>query len=123
MLNPRTFALDAQHTTVTAEGQIDLRMERLDLRIIARPKDFSLVALRGPIIVSGTLGAPSVRADLANAILRTGAAIALGVIATPPAAALPFLQFGSGQAFSCSPKVRAINEFARGERNSTEAAG
>jgi len=123
MLKPRTFALDAQHTTATAEGQIDLRTERLDLRIIARPKDFSLVALRGPIIVSGTLGAPSVHADLANAILRTGAAIALGVIATPPAAALPFLQFGSGPAFSCTPKVRAIDEFARVERNSTEAAG
>jgi hypothetical protein len=123
VLKPRTFALDAQHTTAVAEGQIDLRSESLDLRVAAKPKDFSLLALRGPIVVSGTFGAPSVRADLGNAILRTGAAIALGVIATPPAAALPFLQFGSGSVFSCTPKVRAITDFARGERTSTEAAG
>jgi hypothetical protein len=123
VLKTRTFALDAQDTTATVEGQIDLGSEKLDLRVTAMPKEFSLLALRGPITISGTLGAPSVRADLASAILRTGAAIALGVIATPPAAALPFLQFGSGPAFNCTPKVRAIGEFARGERNSTEAAG
>ena len=123
VLKPKTFALDAQHTIATIEGQIDLRSERLDLRVIAKPKDFSLLALRGPIIVSGTFADPAVRADFGNAILRTGAAIALGVIATPPAAALPYLQFGSTQGFSCGPKVEAINRFVRSESTSTGEPG
>ncbi len=122
VLQPKTVALDAQHTTARVEGQIDLRSEKLDLRVIANPKDFSLLALRGPIIVSGTFADPSVRADLANAILRTGAAVALGVIAGP-AASLPFLQFGSGETFNCGKTVDAINRFVRAESNSTEEAG
>jgi hypothetical protein len=122
VLKPRTFALDAQHTTATVEGQIDLRSERLDLRIVAKPKDFSLLALRGPIVVSGTFADPAVRADFTNAILRTGAAIALGVIA-PPAASLPFLQFGSAEGFNCSKKVDAVSRFARAETSSTEEPG
>ncbi|HET9831965.1 MAG TPA: AsmA family protein, partial [Vicinamibacterales bacterium] len=122
-LKPRTVALDAQHTTATVDGQIDLRSERLDLRVTAKPKDFSILALRGPIVVSGTFADPSVQADLANAVLRTGAAVALGVIA-PPAAALPFLQFGSGEAsFNCAPKVDAITRFVRSESSSREGAG
>jgi hypothetical protein len=123
VLKPRTVALDAQHTTAKVEGQIDLGSEKLDLRVIAKPKDFSLLALRGPIVVSGTFADPSVRADLANAILRTGAAVVLGVIATPPAASLPFLQFGSGEAFNCGKTVDAINRFVRSESNSTEGTG
>ena len=122
VLKPKTVALDAQHTTARVEGQIDLGSEKLDLRVIANPKDFSLLALRGPIIVSGTFADPSVRADLANAILRTGAAVALGVIAGP-AAPLPFLQFGSGETFNCGKTVDAINRFVRAESNSTEEAG
>ena len=122
VLRPKTFALDAQHTTATVQGQIDLRSERLDLRVVAKPKDFSLLALRGPIKVSGTLAEPTVRADLTNTILRTGAAVALGVIATPPAASLAFLQFGSGEGLNCAHKVDAISRFVRAEGNSTEEA-
>ena len=122
VLKPKTVALDAQHTTARVEGQIDLGSEKLDLRVIANPKDFSLLALRGPIIVSGTFADPSVRADLANAILRTGAAVVLGVIAGP-AAALPYIQIGSGDAFNCGKTVDAINRFVRSESNSTEEAG
>jgi uncharacterized protein involved in outer membrane biogenesis len=122
VLKPKTLALDAQHTTATVEGQIDLRSERLDLRVVAKPKDFSLLALRGPIIVSGTFADPAVRADFTNAILRTGAAIALGVLA-PPAASLPFVQFGSDEGFSCSRKVDAISRFVRAETTSAEEPG
>jgi AsmA family/Uncharacterized protein conserved in bacteria (DUF2125) len=122
VLKPKTLTLDAQHTTATVEGQIDLRAEKLDLRVVAKPKDFSLLALRGPIIVSGTFADPAVHADLANAILRTGAAIALGVIA-PPAAPLPFVQVGSPEAFNCSTKVDAIARFVRAETSSTQEPG
>jgi len=80
-----------------------------------KKQDGSIFALRGPIMVAGTFATPSVRPDLTAAIARTGAAIALGAIA-PPAAALPFLQFGSGEAFSCAPKIESASRFVRAER-------
>ena len=42
---------------------IDLRSERLDLRIDPKPKDFSLLSMRGPLFVNGTLGDPQFDVD------------------------------------------------------------
>ena len=40
-----------------------------------------------------------------------------------PAASLPYIQIGSGDAFNCGKTVDAINRFVRSESNSTEEAG
>jgi len=110
VLTPQTFVLDTEHTTLTAEGRIGLRDEHLDLRLIAEPKDGSVFALRGPIQVTGTFASPSMKPELGNAIARTGAAIALGILA-PPAAVVPFFQFGKGEAFDCSPSLDGASRF------------
>jgi uncharacterized protein involved in outer membrane biogenesis len=114
ILVPQKFVLDTEHTTVTAEGKIELRNENIDLRLVAQPKDGSVFALRGPIDLSGTFANPSIKPELGNAIARTGAAIALGIIA-PPAAAIPFIQFGSNQPFNCSTHVADASQFIQRE--------
>ena len=114
VLTPQTFTLDAAHTSANVDGRIDLRNEELDLRVDAKPKDFSLFALGGPVKVNGTLADPAVHADFTKAMLRAGAAVVLGAVA-PPAAALPFLQFGSRESFDCAGNVEAIARLARGE--------
>jgi hypothetical protein len=67
VLQPQTLVLDTAHTIVRGEGTINLRDERLALQLIAKPKDGSLLALRGPIRVDGTLASPVVHPDLGNA--------------------------------------------------------
>ncbi len=119
ILVPQKFVLDTEHTTLTAEGKIELRNENLDLRLVAQPKDGSMFALRGPIQVSGTFAEPSIKPELGNAIARTGAAIALGIVA-PPAAAIPFLQFGSKQSFDCSTHVADASQFIQREPPRTQ---
>ncbi|HEY3178951.1 MAG TPA: AsmA family protein [Casimicrobiaceae bacterium] len=119
VLVPRQFVLDTEHTTVTAEGKIELRNENLDLRLVAQPKDGSVFALRGPIQLSGTFEKPSIQPELGNAIVRAGAAIALGIIA-PPAAAIPFLQFGKNQSFDCSTHVADASQFIQREPTRTQ---
>jgi uncharacterized protein involved in outer membrane biogenesis len=119
-LTPKTFTLEAAHTTANVDGRIDLRNEQFDLRVNAKSKDFSLFALRGPINISGTFEDPKVRADLTNAMIRAGAAAVLGALA-PPAAALPFLQFGSRDSFDCASHVEAVARLARGETNVASA--
>jgi hypothetical protein len=78
--------------------------------LVAEPKDGSVFALRGPIQVSGTFAEPSMKPELGNAVVRAGAAIALGIIA-PPAAVVPFFQVGKGESFNCAPQVDNASRF------------
>lgn len=109
--NVSTLVLDAAHTTLEGAGSIDLGDERLDLRIVAHPKEWSLFALRGPILVTGTLADPSVTPDLAGIALRTGVAVGLGVVATPLAALIPFIAPGQRPQTDCSSLIADVRGF------------
>jgi uncharacterized protein involved in outer membrane biogenesis len=84
---------DTSDSVLLATGTIDLNDEQLDLRVTARPKDFSPLTFRTPIKVTGTLSDPQVGVEGGQLAARAGAALALGLIA-PPAALLAFLDFG-----------------------------
>jgi uncharacterized protein involved in outer membrane biogenesis len=104
-LRPQPFILDTEHTKVAMQGDIDLGTETFKLRLIAHPKEMSLVALRGPILIEGPFSAPAVRPDLKNAIARGAAAIALGVVATPAAVLIPLFELGSEKDANCKAIV------------------
>jgi uncharacterized protein involved in outer membrane biogenesis len=91
---PRVALMDNRDSTLRATGRVDLRDERLSLRLVARPKDVSLASLRSPVLVGGTLADPNVRVDTAPLLARAAAATALGVLATPAAAIIPFIDLG-----------------------------
>jgi len=111
VLTPKTFVLDTDSTRVNGQGEIDLRNERLALQLIAKPKDGSLFALRGPIRLDGTFAQPNLRPDLKGAVARLGAAAALGAVATPFAAVVPFLQLGDRTETNCSPLIVDASRF------------
>ncbi len=87
----RRAVLDNRDSTLRVDGRIDLRTEQLALRARARPKDFSPLALRAPVLVTGTLAQPHVGLDGRALGARALAAAALAVIAAPVAALLPFV--------------------------------
>ncbi len=124
VFRPRTLVLDSEHTVIRGEGSVDVDTEQLALRLTAEPKDGSVFALRGPIRIDGTLKEPAVHPELGQAIARTAAAIALGVIA-PPAAILPFLQPGKPQDVNCESLIERASQFieaAKSEPRPTIAA-
>ena len=90
----RRAVLDNADSTLRVDGRIDLRQETLALRARARPKDFSPVSLRAPLLVTGTLAKPEVGLDGRALGARAAAAVALAVIAAPLAALLPFVDTG-----------------------------
>lgn len=94
---PTLALLDNRDSTVRIEGKIDLRDESLALRATVRPKDFSPLALRAPLIVTGHLADPKVGVEGTRLLPRVLAAIALGFVA-PPAAVLPLVDPGSAPA-------------------------
>lgn len=111
VMTVRDFVLDTQHTNLTGTGALDFRDEALDLQLVARPKDNSLAALRGPIRIGGRFRDPTVRPDLLRLSARTGAAVLLGTVATPPAALLALVEIGGGRNADCAPRVADARSF------------
>ena len=111
VLVPDPLVLDTEHTLVTGTGRIALSDEQLDLRIVAQPKDGSVLALRGPIVVHGTMAKPTVRPEIGNVLVRTGAAVLLGIVATPAAAILPFLETGKPVQADCAAHLEQARAF------------
>ena len=98
------FVVDTTAENIVGEGSIDFRDERYDLRLKARSKRASPLALRGPIVIRGTFKSPSVRPAVAPLTVRAGAAVALGLIA-PPVALLPLIDLGGGQDADCNALI------------------
>lgn len=92
----RQALVDSRDSTLFIAGQINLKDESLALRVIVKPKDFSLLSLRTPLSVEGTLGAPKVGIQGAGLAAKLLGAAALGAIATPAAALLLLIDPGSG---------------------------
>jgi uncharacterized protein involved in outer membrane biogenesis len=111
VLTPDPLLLDTEHTLVAGTGSVSLADERLDLHLVAQPKDGSMLALRGPIDVQGPFSRPAAKPELGSAIARTGAAVLLGLVATPAAAILPFLEMGKPEKVDCAARIRQARSF------------
>ncbi|QQP95889.1 AsmA family protein [Lysobacter enzymogenes] len=104
VMTAKALAFDTSDTVLIGNGTIDLNQEKLDLVIRPRPKDRSLLALRTPLLVTGTFKQPNARPDYKRLGLRGAAALALGAIA-PPAALLATLELGPGKDTGCAQHV------------------
>ncbi len=105
---PRQAVLDNADSTLRVAGQVDLRDETLALQLQVKPKDFSPLSLRVPIVVSGTLGAPVVGVNGKRLAVKALGALALGAVVAPVAALLPLLDLGGQQdADPCLAKAPA----------------
>lgn len=103
----RAVVLDSSDTTVTAEGALNLKDERLDFKITPHPKDVTLMSVRVPVHARGFLKSPSIAPDATALAARGGVAVALGVLLTPLAALIAFIDPGDKIAVNCPALVDA----------------
>lgn len=94
VMEPRLAVIDNRDSTVRITGNVNLRDETMALRLVTQPKDWSLISLRTPITVNGTLGKPAVGIEAKNLAGRVLGAVALGVAAGPAAAVIPLIEQG-----------------------------
>jgi uncharacterized protein involved in outer membrane biogenesis len=106
------MVVDSEAELIHGAGSIDFAHERYDLSLKADSKKPSLLALRGPILVSGTFKHPAVRPELGQPLARVGAAIGLGLIA-PPLALLPLIDLGDAPDANCAALYRDASVAAR----------
>lgn len=100
-LTAKTFFVDTTNVLITGRGRIDLGSEGMDLSFQGDPKHLRLLRLRAPVSVTGTLGDPSIGIKAERLALQTGAAVALGVLLTPVAAVLAFVDPGLAKDANC----------------------
>ncbi len=104
VLDSRALLLDTEQVLISGDGKIDLGRERLDYRLRADSKHFTVGQLPTPITLGGTFRNPDIGVDATESAARGGAAVGLGLLAGP-LAILPTIQFGIGDDNRCQGLV------------------
>lgn len=110
VIEPRLAVIDNPDSTMWITGKVSLRDETLDLHVVTRPKDWSLVSLRTPVTVTGTMSNPDVGVEPKRLAGRVLGALALGAAVGPAAAILPLIEQGSKEgADPCNPDLASLS--------------
>jgi uncharacterized protein involved in outer membrane biogenesis len=96
------LVLDTPKVNITGDGNVNFADESLHLRLVSQSKGFSLVSLRGPILVTGTLMKPKAKPDTTKVATRVGASVGLAVVTVGVAGLIPLLDFGDNKDSNCA---------------------
>ena len=110
----QALVLDTSEAIITGTGGVNLRDERLDMQLRTEAKHFSIGSLPAPINIGGTLKNPAIMPG-GELALRGGAAVGLGFI-FPLLAALPTIQFGTGEEHRCDQILARAKQQTGGQR-------
>lgn len=111
--------IDTETGKMTATGAVSFKDESLDLKFQGLSKEFSLISGQSPVYIGGRFAKPAINPISGELAARTGAAVALGVIATPFAALLAFIDPGDEEGAACGPLLQGLN--AAAEKAAREA--
>jgi uncharacterized protein involved in outer membrane biogenesis len=112
IMSSKAFVIDTTDTKIVAEGQISLAEEKIDMKLSPQAKDVSILSLRTPIHIEGTFKDPIILPDKILAI-RAGAAVILGVLATPLAALIPTIETGLAEDANCRALIASVETPAK----------
>ncbi len=105
--------IDTKKNVIAGQGNFSFATEAIDLSLKADGKTFSLFSGQSPVRLGGRFSAPSINPISPALIGRAGAAVALGVVATPVASMLAFVDLGGAKAASCGPVLAGTNANAQ----------
>jgi hypothetical protein len=112
----KAFVFDTTEATVYGRGNINFADETIAMDLVPKHKTPVAVSFRTPIEIRGTFGKPAVSLNPVTLAGKALAAIGLGVIA-PPAALLPLINAGLGEANTCGKAFAAQDHKQRLEDN------
>jgi AsmA family protein len=95
------LVFDTDQVLLLGKGEVDLGPETLDLSITGQPKKFRFFRIKSPVKIGGTLQKPKVGLKPGNTPGQVALATALGVLATPLASVLAFVDPGLAKDADC----------------------
>lgn len=109
IMQSRELVFDTEDTRINGDLMANLKDETFTLRLEPEPKGPSILSVRTPVNISGTFKNIGVQPDYKSLGLRAGAAVLLGVFATPAAAVLAFVDPGLGKDAQCTGLLEETN--------------
>ena len=109
-LKANTLLVDTTHVLVTGGGDINLKDEGLHIELRGKPKEIRTVRLRAPIEIHGTLAHPDIGLEPGHLLVQAGSAAALGVLLTPVAAVLAFVDGGLAKNANCATLIQQTEQ-------------
>lgn len=116
VMTANNIVIDTDQVIARGRGSIDMRNERLDLRLEGRAKSFRLVRLMAPITLRGPFNNLRPGVELNRAAPQGVLAAVLGLAISPLAAILPFVDPGLARDANCSSLVANAGAGAAGVR-------
>jgi AsmA family protein len=109
------FVIDTDDTYIGGQGTVSLRDETIDMKLTPLPKDFSILAFRGPLRARGTFAQPKFGVDKGSLARRAGAAVLLGLI-HPLAGLIATIETGPGRGKNapCADLIASLDANIKG---------
>jgi hypothetical protein len=104
--------IDTQKNVILGRGGFSFKDESVSLSLRADGKTFSLFSGQSPIGLKGYFVAPKVDVISPQLITRGAVGLALGVVASPLAAVLAFVDPGDAKSAACGPVLAGANAAA-----------
>jgi uncharacterized protein involved in outer membrane biogenesis len=96
------FVISTDTVSIVGSGNVNLATEKLDLVLHGHPKKLSVLHIYAPIVVNGTFTMPGFGLKPGALVAQASVAAALGVLATPAAAVLAFVDPGLAKNADCT---------------------
>jgi uncharacterized protein involved in outer membrane biogenesis len=106
--------IDTQKNVILGRGGFNFRNESLDFSVRADAKKFSLFSAQSPIGVNGYFARPGINVVSPQLLARAGVGIGLGIVATPLASIIAFIDVGDAKGAQCGPVLAGAT--ARAQR-------
>jgi uncharacterized protein involved in outer membrane biogenesis len=120
VMTTRALVLETADSTVTGSGTIDLGKETLDLRLLAHPKDASVLSASTPVAVEGTFRDPKVDVISEELEEKGLAALALGAVLPVIGAVFPFIETGEAEGVNCAALIQEAEQTGGGAQETSK---
>lgn len=115
------IVIDTDKAVFRGSGGFDFADESLTMSLEGDSKQFSLFSGQSPISVNGYFAEPSINPISAKLLARVGAAVTLGIVATPIAAIAAFIDLGNAKDINCTPILAAKRDTQANRAGNAEA--
>ncbi len=108
--------IDTTRNVITGRGNFSFKDESLNLALRADGKKFSLVSLQSPVGINGYFAKPGLQVITPELLTRAGVGAGLGLVATPLAAVIAFIDPGDAKSAACGPVLNGASASAQRTR-------